>query len=366
MTIGIILHPYGEQQQGGLGRTMVEWTRALLKMDRENRYVIFLKEKPQGALDFAGNNWQVEVLGPGFGWLDRLAEKTQCDVYLFNTPVLPFRFKPKKTVVIVQDFPYKHLPSKSIKESGWRKVIGWYHGRSMRRADRLVAVSDATKQDILRFYRIPEEKISVVHLGFKRICQVPEQNIDLPDHFFFFAGTVKERKNVMRIVQAFAAFRRRYSGPFAVVIGGKNEGAYARKIQEYARSEGIEKDVMFLGYLNDGQLSYVYKHADALVFPSLVEGFGMPVVEAMDCGTPVITSNVGGPAETGADGAAILVDPYRSDDIANAMLRIARDPELRQELIRKGYERAPHFTWDVAAKGMLRVLRETAKVKTSK
>ena len=108
------MHPYGEKRPGGLPRIIHGWTEALLSVDRKNEYVIFFKDKPESLPVLPGNNWQTEVLGRGRFWLDRLRHHTICDVYLFNTPVLPFFWKPPKSVVIALDYPYKYLPPRSF------------------------------------------------------------------------------------------------------------------------------------------------------------------------------------------------------------------------------------------------------------
>lgn len=357
MRIGIILHPYGEKNPGGLARVIFEWTRALLERDRENEYIIFLKEKPKDMPMFSGNNWKVEILGSGLFWQDRLRNHTKADVYLFNTPVLPFLYKPKKCVVIAQDFPYLYMPARGIKKFLLLRFVRWYHRWSLRRADAIVAISESTKQDCIRFFGIPKEKITVIYQGFKKICAVPEESIPLPEKFFLFAAAIKERKNVLNIVRAYALFHQKNRTHKLVIAGRSGGGGYAHDIERFIKERGIEKNVVCMGHLSDAKLSYVYRRAEALVFPSLIEGFGLPVVEAMDCGLPVITSNKGGPSELGRDGAALLVDPESPEDIARAMEKISADTELRGTLIRTGKERAESITWENAASVLLGLLR---------
>lgn len=355
MRIGILLHPYDEEKPGGLARTILEWTRGLLAVDRKNEYTIFLREEPKQPLDLPRDP-RVAVLGSGRFWLENLRGAPQADVYLFQTPVLPLRFRPKKTVVIVQDFPYKHLPSNGVHEWFLRRGLSWYHGFSLARADAIVAVSEATKQDIVRFFDIAPERISVVHMGFKSICKTEETPVALPEKFFLYVGVVKERKNILNIVRAFAAFKK--AAPQAkekLVIAGKVEGAYAEKVKRFIGESGLKEETVFLGYLNDNQLSYVYRRATALAFPSLIEGFGFPVLEAMECGTPVITANRGGPSEIGK-AAAMLVIPENPEEIARAFGKLAKDPAYRKEFVAKGIARAKEFSWEKASRELLRVI----------
>ncbi len=353
------MHPYGEKKPGGLPRIIFGWAHALMSVDHENEYIIFLKEKPEHLPELPGKNWRVEVLGTGRLWLTRLKHATVCDVYLFNTPVLPLLFKPRRSVIITLDYPYQYLAPRNFSERVKRIFIGWYHKHSLRRADHIIAVSHSTKNDTVKFFNIPPEKISVVYHGYKKICEVPEQAPPafLPQKYFFFAGTLKERKNVLNILKAFNMCVKR-NADFAhdLVIGGKNEGEYYAQLQNFVEKERIENRVHFLGHLNELQLSYVYKRAEALVFPSIVEGTGFPILEAMSCGIPVITSNIFGPAELGANGAAALIDPYNVGEIAHAMERLSTDKTFRGEMIARGPAQLEHFSWDKCGKETLEIL----------
>lgn len=354
MTIGIVLNPYGETKPGGLARVIFEWTNALIARDRENTYKVFVKGNPK-VPDFTGAPWSFVPLGNGAFWLDRLAEHA-CDVYLFNTPVLPLSFRPKRSVILAYDFPYKHLPATTLKEYIQYKLTGLYHGWSLRRANAVISVSESTKDEIVQLFGVTPQKITPIYHGFKRICALPETTVALPEKFFFFAGTIKERKNVLNIVKAYELFRKE-QGTHKLVIGGKKEGPYYERIVRYITAHALTGDVVFLDHLNDQQLSYTYRRAEALIFPSLIEGTGNPILEAMDCGIPVITSNIFGPAELGSNGSALLIDPYKPEEIADAMRHIVCDPELRKTLVQKGFEQVKYFSWDTAFKETMALFR---------
>lgn len=347
-TIGIVLHPYGEDKPGGLPRVIFEWTKAMLERDRENTYVIFLKHEPKKRPDLPGN-FKLEILGDSLFWLDKLAQKTLCDVYIFNTPVLPLRFRPKKSIIIAYDFPYKYFGAKTLREYVQYKITGVYHLWSFKRANAIISVSHSAKDEIIKLFGIPPEKITPIYHGFKRICQEPQTAVELPEKFFFFAGTIKERKNVLSIVRGLHILKQKHPTTIhKVVIGGKKAGPYYKKILAYIQDNNLEDDILFLDYINDNQLSYVYRKAEALVFPSLIEATGNPIQEAMDCGTPVITSNIFGPAELGSDGSAVLVDPYKPEEIAGAMYAIISDSAFREKLVTQGHEQVKKFSWDNA------------------
>lgn len=357
MIIGIILHPYGEEKPGGLSRTIFEWTSALLRNDRENQYLIFLKNNLGHQPALPGNP-EIASLGGGKLWLDNLRRFPELDLCLFQTPVLPPIYKPKRAVIIAQDFPYKHLKPKDINERIKNNFIFRYHRRSLIRAQAVIAVSEATKDDLIKFFKVPEEKIEVIPMGYKNICALPEAHIDLPRKFFLYAGVIKERKNILNIVKAFSLFKKNQQGSLEkLVLAGKDEGDYADGIKQFTRKNNLATEIVFLGYLNDYQLSAAYRRAIAFVFPSLVEGFGFPVLEAMSCGVPVITSNIMGPSEIGKD-AALLVDPRSPKAIAEAMRKIVSDKNLRAELIRKGLARAKEYSWDKTALRTLDLIRK--------
>jgi len=362
MRIGIIMHPYGERKPGGLPRIISGWTEALLSVDSRNEYVIFLKEKPSVPPALPGGNWRVEVLGRGRFWLDRLRRHTPCDVYLFNTPVLPFFWKPPRAVVIVLDYPYKYLPARNFFDRCRRYFISWYHHLSLKRADHILAVSESTRRDTIRFFGVPKEKTSVIYHGFKKICELPEKPVSLPEKFFFFAGTMKERKNVMTVIKSFELFRRSSpAAPHRLVLSGKNDGRYFRELAAYIRSRNLQDSVLFTGHLSEPELAFAYKRAEALIFPSIVEGTGFPVLEAMGCGLPVITSNIFGPAELGANGGAILVNPRSAEEIAAAMRRIVFNPAFREEQVKRGFAQASRFSWTNTGRETLALLEMTAR-----
>ncbi|HEY4479410.1 MAG TPA: glycosyltransferase, partial [Candidatus Paceibacterota bacterium] len=308
-----------------------------------------------------GENWKTEALGNGRFWLDRI-KKVPCDVYLFNTPVLPFWFKPKRSIVIALDYPYNYLKATSIKDSLRRILVRWYHHRSLKRAEHIIAVSHSTKNDTMRFYNIPSDKISVVYHGYKDVCKLPEKKVVTPSRFFFFAGTIKERKNILNIIKAFLIFSDSEAGVgFSLVLGGKKEGAYCEEMQRFVQEHNLNEKVLFLGHLKEDELSYVYKRSEGLVFPSIVEGTGFPILEAMAGGVPVITSNIFGPAELGAHGSAFLVDPYNAAEIAASMTTIVTNPEARARHISAGFEQVKKFNWTNTGKETRELLERTAR-----
>lgn len=356
MRIGVILHPYGEDEPAGLARTIFELTKGMLAVDSNNEYIIFLKRAPRVMPQLPGKNWTIHVLGEGLLWLNRLKRAPQCDVTIFNTPVMPLWYAPKNSIVLALDFAYYYFPPKGLKAAVLNWFTFWYHWRSLLRARMVIAISEATKQDTIKLFKIASEKVHVVLCGFKDVCAVPEEPIELPEKFFLFVGVMKPRKNVFNVVRAFGLICARLP-EYSLVLGGRAEGEYVREMKGYIQKQGIQDRVKFIGHLNDGQMSYTYARASALVFASFIEGFGYPVLEAMACGTPVITSKSTSLGEICQNGSALLVDPRRVDELASAMMRVVTEPGLREELIRRGGERAKNFSWEKAGREMVDAIR---------
>lgn len=349
MRIGIILHPYDEEKPAGLGRAILGIAKSLLVLDQVNDYVIFLRKKPRKIPELSGKNWRVAIADSRWFWLDRAIRKNPVDVCIFNTPAMPFFVKPEKSVVIVYDFAYvRYSPSFLLK---------LYHRYSLKRADHIAAISQATKEETLRLFGLPEQKISVVHLGYENMREsIAAPLRPLPDKFFFFAGVIKERKNVLGLVRAFHRLKEDFPCPHKLIIAGHGNGAYASAIQEYIARHKLEKEIFIYEDILDRELAPFYKNAEALIFPSFVEGFGFPILEAMSCGTPVITSDCSSLAEV-AGGAALLVDPYRVDTVAQALRRVIEERELRETLIAKGYERLKDFSWEKTGREYLKLIQ---------
>jgi glycosyltransferase involved in cell wall biosynthesis len=256
-----------------------------------------------------------------------------------------------RSVVTIHDcihlmFP-QYLPSR----------IAYYYARgsmwtATRQAERILTVSEASRRDILRFFDIPAEKVQVIHNAIDdRFLTPPDeattervrQRYQLDHPFVLYVGNIKPHKNIERMIDAFG--RARPDGPpgLKLVIIGDEVSKYPTLRQTVHRHK-LDKHVRFLGFQPQETLASFYQLAGAFIFPSLYEGFGLPPLEAMACGTPVITSNVSSLPEVAGD-AALLVDPYDANALAQAMVRIFADHALRETLIARGHTRARQFSW---------------------
>lgn len=349
----MLLNPYGEGSPGGLGRFVFEMAKNLIELDPQNAYTLYFKDTHVAPPSFSGAPYTCRGLGGRAIWLTgAFGMDRTLDAYIFFTPIIPLFLRPKRSIVFALDFAYWSL-RRSWREELAARVLFFLHKRALRRADIVVAISQETKQSAIRLFGVPAERVAVVPLSYMPLVEHVEA-LPVPEHFFLFAGVLKERKNVAGIIRAFSFFARS-EGTYELLIVGKQTGAYAESLPQLARELGVKDRVRFLGYVTDSQLAYLYSKARALVFPSFIEGFGMPVLEAMHAGLPVITSNRGALAEVAGD-AALLVDPARPEDIATAMRRIAADVSLCKALREKGMLRAAEFSWRKTARGILEVM----------
>ena len=279
--------------------------------------------------------------------------------------VLPRRRLPP-SVVTVHDLGYHAYPEthtlaqRILIEAGTR----W----SVYTAQRVIAVSAATAHDLQRHYRTPAERIRVVHEATTAPLRIGAEQVDavrrrygLMRPYALFVGTIQPRKNVGRLVQAYAWLYRNTPIGWDLVFAGA-PGWLSERLYAEAAALGLGKQMHFLGFVPDDALPALIKGAHFFAFPSLFEGFGLPVLEAQSYGVPVLTSNNSSLPEVAGD-AALLVDPTDVDAIANAMLRLSQDEVLRQQLIEAGYANVQRFSWEKAARETLAVLEEAANAK---
>jgi len=227
------------------------------------------------------------------------------------------------------------------------------------RSDRVIAVSESTKRDILKIVRTDEKKVCVIHHGVdaqfqpitdeEKLARIREK-YGLRRKFILFVGVIEPRKNLETLVDAYLADS--LSGEFDLVLAGNLGWGYSTLMQKIANARA-EDCIRMPGYIADGDLAALYSSATAFVYPSLYEGFGLPVLEAMACGIPVITSSFSSLPEIAGD-AAILVDPHDRSALASALRKVLKDDRLRQDLSRRGRQQSQLFSWEQTARKTLK------------
>ena len=353
MRVGILLYPFGEKKPAGLGAYVLNLTLALVKEKPTWHFYLFTKGVHPTDVFSEFSNVTVVPVGGYFLWKDvaYLTYRKQVDVWLYNNPNLPVFVTPKRSVVTALDFgifyPKEEL---TTRERIDREFLRWAQHSALRRTTHIACTSYATKDDVHHFFPdVPLGKASVVMCGFTRVCEVYEADatLEVPPYYYLVVGVIKLRKNQLTAVQAF--IKAKEMGLIGkLLICGKGKGAYFDTLMEAITNTKYKEDIVYLGYRSNEELVTLYQHARALIFPSYVEGFGMPIMEAMSCGTPVITSSNGALGEA-AGGAALTADSSDVEGFAHAMLTFA-DDTVRDAYIKKGYERAKEFSWERSAR----------------
>ncbi|MCL0097700.1 glycosyltransferase family 4 protein [Dehalococcoidia bacterium] len=247
-----------------------------------------------------------------------------------------------------------------------RERVGlWLDKKGIRKAATILAVSEYTKRDLVSFLRIPPQKVMVIYNGIDHaIFRFRNENpFDFP--YVIYVGSERPRKNLDRLLEAFARVRRCFPELKLVKAGteGRSKEFRARTLRKVAEL-GLRREVIFLERVSDEELARYYSGALLLAYPSLYEGFGIPLLEAMACGCPVVASNTTSLPEVAGD-AAILVNPYQVDEIAEAMRMVIKDEDLRARLIARGLERARAFSWSKTAEETHRVYQKLEAMSSS-
>jgi len=351
----------------GTGQYTYHLIRGLAKIDQTNNYLLIKNKAVDVGINENRNIQYVDLFLYGRfhrillenTYLPYIIQQNRLDV--FHSPIftLPF-YMPVPCVVTIHDLVIDKFPETIDFK---RRLYLWAAIRhSIAKADRIIAVSECTKRDIVKRFNVSETKIDVIHEaaapGFcqyktsdstLRICR--QYRIDKP--YILYVGTIEPRKNLTALIRAYARLKTSAAIKHELVIVGKKSWYYGKLFREISR-ESIQDDVIFTGYLPRLYLPHFYNAADLFILPSLYEGFGLPILEAMACGTPVIASNVSALPEVAGD-AAILIDPYDVEAIAEAMYRVLTDGDLRAELVKRGLERVKQFSWERCARETLRV-----------
>jgi glycosyltransferase involved in cell wall biosynthesis len=370
-----------EGRKTGVEEYTINLLENLFAMDKKNEYVLFLNSfrEPKIKADlfekyqnvrvkrFRYPNKIINFLFWYFGrpFIDKMLGEV--DV-LFFPNIIFTGFSPKKKVFLtVHDLSFEHYPETfSLKRRLWHWFIN--PRKLCQKAEKIIAVSQSTKDDLVNIYNIKPEKISVIYSGVGESFEVIDRNdfrlvaikekYSLPYKFILYLGTIEPRKNIIGAVRAYNQLRKiRHPEleKYKLVIAGERGWKSEKIFSEIAESP-FKEDIIPLGFVADEDKPAIYNLASLFVYPSFFEGFGFPPLEAMACGVPVVTSNTSSFPET-VGPAAIMVDPDKPDEIYRAMKEILLSRDLREKLIKKGLEQAKKFEWKKTAKEFLKVVK---------
>lgn len=365
MKIGIITSPIDEGHP-----SYTVYTYNLIKnlnlLDKENEY--YMIHHTTMDLDIYKSNKEIIIPLPSFKPLKGLFWRYVLLPKKLKTQELDLAHDPRGIGIFSSDMPFMKTitihdlssvlyPSINMRGMWAHRLFGT---KTIKNVDKIITVSVSTKRDVMKYLKAPEEKIKVIYNGkderFKPLNQneitafKKKYNFDFP--FILYLGVLQPRKNIPTLIKAYHKLKKDWVGHKLVIAGER--GWQYKEIYETVERLNLQKDVIFTGRIPNDDLPKLYNAADLFAFPSIYEGFGIPPLEAMACGTPVVTSNTSSLPEVVGD-AGIMVDPFAIDSLAKAMHEVLTNSWLRECMIKKGLERAKMFSWEKCAKEVLEV-----------
>lgn len=375
MIIGIDGNEANLGKRVGIGEYAFELIKELSNLkSKDHHIVIYLKKDPIADLPIESGTLKYRVIKPGKLWtqwrlpIDLYLHNPKPDVFFSPSHYAP-RFCPVPTVISVMDLSYLHFPD-LFDKSDLYQLRNWT-SYSVKKASKILTISKSSKNDIIKSYSVNPGKVIVTYPGIKELSGLNpqvygmkkiENKYNISENFVLFVGTLQPRKNISKLIEAFSKVINQESKVknLELVVVGKRGWQY-EEILEAPERFGIKERVKFLESVNDEELSVLYKNALCYVLPSLYEGFGLPVLEAMKAGCPVITSDVSSLPEAGGN-ACLYVDPNDVDDIAEKIRKLVTSDKLRNDLIAKGKEQVKKFSWNKTAKETLSALEKLVNI----
>jgi len=381
MRIGFDGSRIAKQFLTGTEHYSIEILKALAKIDYKNQYLIYSPKIIDDKLGKLPKNFEYKIMPFPKLWTQirlswEMMTNNKPDVLFIPSHTIPF-VHPKKTIVTVHDLGFKYYPELYGKTELAYQNFGL--NMATKKAAHIITISENTKNDIINFCKVDPKKITVIYHGFNSDLYKPFSQIEIEKKtemqeksvfsseiiksspYIFFVGRIEEKKNILGMLKTYAFLRKEPKIKHKLVLAGKPGFGYD-KILEYKNSlpPEIKRDIIELGYVTDKDLSSWMRNADVFFFPSFFEGFGLPVIEAMACGVPVVASNTTSIPEI-AGSAAVLVNPKKYYDMAVALSRVINDKKFRYSLISKGKVRASLFSWEKAAEKTLKVFENVYK-----
>lgn len=361
MIIGIDTSRVTKPKLTGTEYYSIEIIRAIAKFDQQDQFILYSQKDPRPRLGKLEQNFKTKIMPFPKLWSQiRLSIEMmfrQPDVLFIPSHLVPI-IHPKNTVVTLHDLGFKHFPELySPKELIYHN---WGMNFSAKHAKHIIAPSEYTKKDLIKTYTIEPNKISVIWHGFDHNLFKPALNVKKKP-FIFFIGRLEEKKNIIGMIKAYAILRKEHGVSHQFVLAGSPGFGYENIQKEIdLLPKEISRDIIQLGYIDQNEYVRKLQEADIFLFCTFFEGFGLPIIEAMAAGTPVVASNTTSIPEI-AGRAAILVDPQKPFQIAAALSKVIHSDSLKKSLILKGRVRSKLFSWEKAGDATLKVIKEAAK-----
>lgn len=363
MTIGIDGNEANVAAQVGVSVYTSELLHHFARLANEKEQcIVYLRKPPLDSMPEANEYFTYKVVNGPFLWSQvflplYLYLHRDIDIFFAPAHYAP-RFCPTPVVVTLHDLSYFYFPNEFLKKDLYQ-LKNWT-AYSVKKAKRLIAVSKTTKKDIMKLYGVPDTQIDIVYNGFEKKIDRDEPVTVLDKYnlhagkYILYVGTIQPRKNIKTLIQAYDLFLKKYPG-YKLVLTGK-KGWLFEETLEAAQEHLKTKEIIITGYETDENVIELYKNAFCYCLPSLYEGFGIPILEAMSNGCPVITSHASSLPEIGGD-ACLYFEPRDAKDLTEKLELLHNNDALRQDLIQKGKERVSQFSWKKCAMETLDVLR---------
>lgn len=382
--IGIDVRCLSEGKRTGVEEYVLNLLPNIFKVDKKNEYLLFFNSFKKSKTDFSWAEKYPNVSIIKFSFPNKILnflfwyfnfpriDKILGGVDVFFMPNIAFGSVSQncKLILSVHDLSFERYPEfNSLKRKWWHIFIN--PNKLCLRADKIITVSDSTKNDLISQYAIPEVKVKTIYSAISKKFKLIDRNdpkfieikerYGLPYKFIMHLGTVEPRKNIQSIISAYERLQK-YSvdekneelSKYKLVIAG-GRGWKFEEIFSSVESSTCAKDIILTGPIDEEDKIYLYNLASAFVFPSFFEGFGFPPLEAMACGVPVICSNNSSLPEVAGE-AVIMIDPDRPDEIYESLREIILNKDFREKIVQKGLSQAQKFTWSNTAKEFLSML----------
>lgn len=372
MKIGIDCRLYSSNFTG-IGRyvhEIVDWFVHINNENkRENELILFFN-KPEYD-EFTAPNLSVKkvlVNAKHYSLAEQtrflsILNKENCDIVHFPHFNVPIFYK-KPYIVTIHDLTLSFFPGQKMTKWYHRLAYNWTIKNAVKKAKKVIAVSENTKKDIVENLKIHEEKIKVIHNGvsdsFQMLKEPSEADKTLKKYgiekqFLLYTGVWRNHKNLPNLIKAFEILKKDKNIDLQLVITGKEDPHYPEVRKEIANS-GLKDDIITPGLVTEEELIHLYNAALLYVFPSLYEGFGLPPLESMKCGIPVVAANTSCIPEVCGERNAVFFNPYHPEKIADKIEHLYKDSDLQADLVERGYQHANKFTWERAARSTYTIL----------
>lgn len=352
----------------GMDFVALETIRELQKTDHENEYFIFVSPGEDRCLQESENMHIIELRCPTYPlWeqvaLPRAVKRIKPDLLHCTSNTAPLRC-PVPLVLTLHDIIY--LEKRQSSSQSWYQEMGWHYRRLvvpriLPKCEKIITVSEFERKRIMDALHLPDEQLVAVYNGFSSHFRLQAKAPDIirkymdADNYLFFLGNTDPKKNTPRVLKAYSDYLKKSAKKLPLLIADLKEEAVNRILEEEKITE-IKSYLRFPGYIANTDLAAIYGGAFAFLYPSLRESFGIPMLEAMACGTPVIAGNTSAMPEIAGEGA-LLADPFSSEDITKKILRLEEDDTFYRQQVEYGLKRSRMFSWQNTAKALLEIYK---------